>query len=67
MVCAIHRHESATGAHVSPHPESPTHLPPDPMPLALSALFHAANLHWSSISHILNTLKNGGTLTAVKL
>ena len=34
----------------SPHPEPPSHLPPQPIPLgcpsapALSALFHASNL-----------------------
>ena len=42
-------------AHVSTYPELPIHLPPHPIPLgcprapALSALFHALNLHWSSI------------------
>ena len=41
-----------------PHPEPPSHFPPHPIPLgcpstpALSALFHASNLDWSSISHI---------------
>ena len=50
---AIHRHESATGVHVSLHPELPSHLPPHPIPLdcpkatALRALLHASNLHWS--------------------
>ena len=35
-----------------PHPEHPSHLPPNPIPLvcpsapALSALFHASNLDW---------------------
>ena len=54
---AIHRHESAMGAHVSPYPEIPFHLPPHPIPLdcpgalALSALLLALNLHWSSILH----------------
>jgi len=49
----MHRHESATGAHVSLHPEVPSYLPPHPIPLgcprarALSALLHASNLHWS--------------------
>ena len=58
MVYAIHQHESATSAHVSPHPESSLHLPPHPIPLgcpralALSALLHASNLHWSSILHM---------------
>ena len=40
-----------------PHPETPSHLPPRPIPQgcpsapALSALFHASNLDWWSISH----------------
>ena len=47
MVFAIRRHESAMGAHVSPHPETPFYLPPHPIPLgcprvpALSALLQA--------------------------
>ena len=58
MVFAIHCHESAMGAHVSLHPESPSHLPPHPILLgcprapALGTLLHASNLHWSSILHI---------------
>ena len=28
MGFAIHQHESAKGAHVFPHPESPSHIPP---------------------------------------
>ena len=42
-----------------PHPDPPTHLPPHPIsqghPSAptLSTLFHALNLHWHSISHML--------------
>ena len=57
VVFDIHQHESATGAHVSRQPESPSHLPPHPSPLgcprtwALSVLLHAWNSHWSSISH----------------
>ena len=41
-----------------PHPESPSHLLPHPIPLgcpsapALSGLFHASNLDWSSVSHM---------------
>ena len=46
---ATHRHKSATGAHASPCPEPPSHLPLHPIPLscpralALSALLHASN------------------------
>ena len=42
-----------------PHPESPSHLPPRPISQghpntpALSALSHASNVDWRSISHIL--------------
>ena len=42
-----------------PHPEHPTYLPPHPIPQdcpntpALSALFHASNLDWLSISHMI--------------
>ena len=41
-----------------PHPEPLCHLPPHPIPRgcpsapALSAMFHAMNLDWSSISHM---------------
>ena len=58
VVFAIHRHESATVLHVSPHPEPSSCLPPHPTTLccprapALSALLHASNLDWSSISHL---------------
>ena len=31
VIFAIHRHDSAMGAHVSLHPESPSHLPPHPI------------------------------------
>ena len=40
------------------HPELPSYLPPQPIPLScpsaldLSALIHASNLHWSAISHM---------------
>lgn len=48
------------GIHVSHHPETipPAQLPPHPIPLgcsrapALGTLFHALNLHWSSILHM---------------
>ena len=58
MVFAIHWHESAKGAPVSPILNPPTNLPPHSIPLgcpralALSALLHALNLHWSSILHM---------------
>ena len=55
LVLAIHQHESATGIHVFPilnPPPSPTHPLGFPRPLALSALFHASNLHWLSILHM---------------
>ena len=56
MVFAIHWHESSTGV---PHPESPSHLPPLPIPLghpsapAPSTLYHALNLDWRFISHMI--------------
>ena len=55
---AVHRYESAMGAHESPHPEAPSYLPPHPIPLgcprapALSAQLHALNLHWLSVLHM---------------
>ena len=55
---AIHQHESLMGAHVYPHPESPSHFPPHLIPLscprapALSALLHALNVHWLSVLHM---------------
>ena len=42
-----------------PHPEPPFHLPPHPIPLghpsapALSILYHASNLDWCFISHMI--------------
>ena len=51
-------HDSAVDVHV-PHPESPSLLPPHPIPLgqpsapALSTLSHASNLDWQSVSHII--------------
>ena len=56
---AIHQHESATGIHVFPILNSPSHLPPHIIPLghpsapALSILYHASNLDWQFISHMI--------------
>ena len=42
-----------------PHPEPPSHLPPHPIPLghpsapAPSTLYHASNLDWRFVSHII--------------
>ena len=62
VVFAIHRHESAMGAHALPDPEPLSHLSPHPIPLgcpralALGALLQfqcsALNLHWSSVLHM---------------
>ena len=41
-----------------PHSQTPSHLPPQPIPLgcpralALGALLHVLNSHWPSILHI---------------
>ena len=59
VVFAIHRHESDTRAHVSPHPEPHSNLPPHPSPQghssapALSTLSRASNLDWRSVSHMI--------------
>ena len=59
MVFAIYLHESATGIHVSPHSETPSHVPPHPIPLscpwalASGALLHALNSPWSPVLHII--------------
>ena len=42
-----------------PHPEAPSHLPPHTIPLghpsasAPSTLYHASNLDWRSVSHMI--------------
>ena len=42
-----------------PHPERPSHLPPHPIPLdhpsapAPSTLYHASNLDWRFVSHVI--------------
>ena len=64
MVFAIHQYESAIGVHVSTHSEPPCHLPPHPISpgyhraLALGALHHTANSHWSSVSHMVMYMFN---------
>ena len=53
VVFAIHWHESATGVHVSPilnPPPKPS--PSHPSGLSQCTLFHASNLGWWSISHM---------------
>ena len=48
-----------TGRTCAPHPESPSHLLPHPIPLghpsapALSTLSHASNLDWRFITHMI--------------
>ena len=48
------------GCTCAPHPEPPSQLPPYPIPLghpsapALSILYHALNLDWQFISHMIN-------------
>ena len=55
---AIHWHESTTGVHVFPI-WTPSHLPPHPIPLghpsapAPSTLYHALNLDWRFVSHMI--------------
>ena len=60
VVFAIHCHESSMGGCTCvPHPESPSHLPSHLIPQghpsapALSALSHASNLDWRSLSHMI--------------
>ena len=54
----IHRHESVTSIHVSPHPAIPFSPLSTPYPPGLSqstsfgALLHVSNLHWSSVLHM---------------
>ena len=56
---AIHWHESAMGVHVFPILNPPSHLSPHPIPLghpsaqALSTLYHASNLDWPFVSHVI--------------
>ena len=66
VVFYIHRHESAMGVHVSPHPEPPSH-PPHPSPLgcpralALSALSILAQTHCSFIDKVIGAQQNAAT------
>ena len=52
VVFTIHWHESAMGVHESPILNLPLPLG-CPSALALSALFQASNLDWSSVSHMI--------------
>ena len=59
LVFAIHWHRICHGCTCVPHPEPPSHLPPHPIPLghpsapAPSTLYHALNLDWWFISHMI--------------
>ena len=70
MVFAKHRHESAMGACVA-HPETPSHLPPHPIPQghpsvpALSTLSHALKPDWRSEGN--QFLNISGTIIALPL
>ena len=56
---AIHQHESATGVHVFPILNPSSHLPPHTIPLghphapAPRIQYHASNLDWQFISHLI--------------
>ena len=56
---AKHQHESATGVHVFPILNPPSHLPPHPIPLghpsapAPSILYHALKLDWRFVSYMI--------------
>ena len=56
---ATHWHESAMGVHVFPILNPPSHLPPHTIPLghpsapAPSILYHASNLDWRFILHMI--------------
>ena len=56
---AIHQHESTTGVHVFPILTPPSHFPSNTIPLghpsapASSILYHALNLDWRFVSHMI--------------
>ena len=65
VVFAIHQHESAMGAHVSPILNPSTSLPTPSLwvvPQPLSVLLHASNLDQSSISHMVTYMFQGCSL-----
>ena len=59
ICCVICWHESTMGVHVFPILNPLSHLPPHPIPLghpsapAPSILYHASNLDWKFISHMI--------------
>ena len=72
MGFAIHWHESAMGVHVSPSLPIPPHpFPSLPIPQGrpraptLSALSHASNLEWSSVSHMVICTFQGCSLKSI--
>ena len=56
---AIHQHESTMGVHMLPILNSPSHIPPHTIPLghpsapSPSILYHASNLDWQFVSHVI--------------
>ena len=59
MGFAIHQPESATGVHVLPILNHPSHLPPHTIPLghpsaaAPSILYPASNMDWQFVSYMI--------------
>ena len=51
MVFAVHKHESATGAYVSPHPEPSFHLPLHSIALGMKILCSVKKF-WFKMPHI---------------